>query len=56
MFFCNDLGGDEVGKKSAASASVSFDGEGTDSRLARRKRNWIAHVAVSEGRTEPRVR
>ena len=25
-------------------ASVSFDGEGTDSRLARRKRNWIANV------------
>ena len=25
-------------------ASASFDGEGTDSRLARRKRNWIANV------------
>lgn len=25
-------------------ASASFDGEGTDSRLARRKRNWIADV------------
>jgi len=36
--------------------SVSFDGEGTDSRLARRKRNWIAHVELSEGHTEPRVR
>jgi hypothetical protein len=26
------------------SAPASFDGEGTDSRLARRKRNWIADV------------
>jgi hypothetical protein len=25
-------------------APVDFDGEGTDSRLARRKRNWIADV------------
>jgi hypothetical protein len=25
-------------------AAASFDGEGTDSRLARRKRNWIADV------------
>jgi len=25
-------------------ASVSFDGEGTDDRLARRKRNWIGRV------------
>jgi len=33
-------------------ASVSFDGEGTDSRLARRKRNWIAHVEMSAARTE----
>ena len=30
-------------------ASASFDGEGTDSRLARRKRNWIADVKFSEG-------
>jgi hypothetical protein len=37
-------------------ASVSFDGEGTGSRLARRKRNWIAHVELNEGRTEPGVR
>jgi hypothetical protein len=29
-------------------ASASFDGEGTDSRLARRKRNWIADVAYIE--------
>jgi hypothetical protein len=25
-------------------ASASFDGEGKESRLARRKRNWIANV------------
>ena len=29
-------------------ASASFDGEGTDSRLARRKRNWIASVRYLE--------
>ena len=28
-------------------ASASFDGEGTDSRLARRKRNWIANVVLA---------
>ena len=31
-----------------APASASFDGEGTDSRLARRKRNWIADVYYIE--------
>jgi hypothetical protein len=30
-------------------APASFDGEGTDSRLARRKRNWIADVEYVEG-------
>ncbi len=29
-------------------ASASFDGEGRDSRLARRKRNWIADVKYVE--------
>ena len=29
-------------------ASTSFDGEGKDSRLARRKRNWIADVEFVE--------
>jgi hypothetical protein len=29
-------------------ASTSFDGEGKDSRLARRKRNWIANVEFVE--------
>ena len=29
-------------------ASVDFDGEDTDSRLARRARNWIAHVRIGE--------
>lgn len=28
-------------------APANFDGEGTDSRLARRKRNWIADVEVT---------
>ena len=35
-------------------ASASFDGEGEDSRLARRRRNWIANVDVLE--LEPDVR
>lgn len=30
-------------------ASASFDGEGSESRLARRKRNWIARVDYIEG-------
>jgi hypothetical protein len=30
-------------------APASFDGEGEDSRLARRKRNWIADVRFVEG-------
>ena len=30
-------------------APASFDGEGTDSRLARRKRNWIANVEFTNG-------
>ncbi|MGA8259133.1 MAG: hypothetical protein WB783_02870 [Arenicellales bacterium] len=30
---------------------TSFDGEGTDSRLARRQRSWIASVHYVEGRT-----
>jgi len=29
-------------------APASFDGEGTESRLARRKRNWIADVKYIE--------
>jgi hypothetical protein len=29
-------------------APASFDGEGTDTRLARRKRNWIANVKFVE--------
>jgi hypothetical protein len=28
-------------------APANFDGEGTDDRLARRKRNWIADVEFS---------
>ena len=30
-------------------APISFDGEGEDSRLARRKRHWIGKVAFREG-------
>lgn len=30
-------------------ASASFDGEGTDARLERRKRNWIDSVKFIEG-------
>jgi len=32
-------------------ASASYDGEATESRLARRKRNWIANVKFIEGGT-----
>jgi hypothetical protein len=32
-------------------APASFDGEGNDTRLARRKRNWIADVRYVEGVT-----
>jgi len=32
-------------------APASFDGEGTESRLARRKRNWIADVKYIESGT-----
>ena len=31
--------------------SADFEGEGTDSRLARRRRNWIADVRIIEGGT-----
>lgn len=31
-------------------ASASFDGESEETRLARRKRNWIANVEYTEGR------
>ncbi|HKW36833.1 MAG TPA: hypothetical protein VJO54_03405 [Burkholderiales bacterium] len=34
-------------------APSNFDGEGEDSRLARRKRNWIADVRIVEG--SPRI-
>ena len=30
-------------------ATADFDGEGKQSRLARRKRNWIGNVRLSEG-------
>ena len=33
-------------------ASANLDGEGTESRLARRKRNWIADVQYVEGASE----
>ena len=32
-------------------ASASFDGEGNDTRLARRKRSWIANVQYIDSRT-----
>ena len=32
-------------------SSTNFDGEGDDSRLARRKRNWIADVKYTESGT-----
>jgi hypothetical protein len=35
-----------------SSSITNFDGEGTDDRLARRKRNWIANVQLGKGRAE----
>jgi len=35
-------------------APASFDGETLDSRLARRKRNWIADVQYAESGSTPR--
>jgi hypothetical protein len=35
---------DGAGQSLLRSAPASFDGEGVDARLARRKRNWIADV------------
>jgi hypothetical protein len=32
---------------------ASFDGEGNESRLERRKRNWIANVRFIESGTQP---
>ena len=34
-----------------ARGPMSFDGEGTDDRLARRKRNWIGNVTIIESAT-----
>jgi hypothetical protein len=38
---------EEVDPSLLRRASASFDGEGEDSRLARRKRSWIANVEFS---------
>ena len=35
---------DNVRPELLRQGSVSFDGEGTGDRLARRQRNWIGHV------------
>lgn len=40
---------DEIHQSLLRRASASFDGEGKDSRLARRKRNWIANVEYNDG-------
>jgi len=37
-------------------ASASFDDEGNESRLARRKRNWIADVKFIESGANPALR
>ena len=39
---------DNVDRSRIKVAPISFDGEGTDDRLARRKRGWIADVAFVE--------
>ena len=37
-------------------AAASFEGEDVESRLARRKRNWIADVCIAEGKMTPSPR
>jgi len=37
---------DDVDTSRLTKTPISFDGEGTDDRLARRKRNWIGHVRL----------
>jgi hypothetical protein len=39
---------DDMDSSSYSEGSVSFDGEGPDARLDRRKRNWIADVRIIE--------
>ncbi len=40
----------EAGSLLSSSSITNFDGEGTDDRLARRKRNWIASVQIMQAR------
>jgi hypothetical protein len=40
------LGALEVSIKEPSRAPISFEAEQADTRLARRKRNWIADVAI----------
>src|SRR5712671_3107751 len=40
---------EDVDPSRLSRAAASFDGEGNDTRLARRKRNWIADVSYVEG-------
>jgi hypothetical protein len=42
---------EDVNRSLLRRAPASFDGEGTGSRLARRKRNWIANVEYIESGT-----
>ena len=37
-------------------ATADFEGEDIESRLARRKRNWIADVRIAEGKMTPSAR
>ena len=39
---------ENVDPSSLRRSSANFDGEDTESRLARRKRNWIANVRITE--------
>ena len=38
---------DGINLSSLARTATNFDGEGTDERLERRKRNWIPNVRIS---------
>lgn len=48
----NALTFDDVDTDSLARTSTDFDGEDTDNRLDRRKRNWIPDVRIASARTD----
>ncbi len=46
---------EDIGGLSFSSSASNFDGEGTETRLERRKRNWIPNVLLTTSATGPRA-